>query len=476
VIALLLDAHERRGAVAAAQTAGGKAAVWAAGTALLVWHDVNALMIAAFALVLVFPERRRWLLMLAAFGLIAGKFLPNAAFDLSAWPEALAGIDGRRWAHGFASIVVATVAILSLVAAALRFEKLPPFVRRHPLLVLHALLLGALALGAVTRLQALLLAPYLMWRASYLLKTAASGRAVGTSLQDHLFYLVPVFGGTNTPYGKGFEYLDRSEARSAEAFARSQLAGLKLLVLAIVLTFLLALMDAVVHGRADTAFGTSLASWSLALPTVADLLAAPAAQPLWARWSSLYLDLVHVTLRMAIWGHVIVGCLRLLGFNVFRNTYRPLLARSIVEFWNRFYYYFKELLVDLFFYPAFYRSRWASPRLRILIAILAAAFAGNVYFHLVREHELLFGGDGEALVSFLVPRMIYCGLLALGIWLSMLRQQERRRKGAAPTGIVALRAIAGVWTFYGLIHLWIASPFEFGVAQRWDFLLSLAAL
>ena len=126
--------------------------------------------------------------------------------------------------------------------------------------------------------------------------------------------------------------------------------------------------------------------------------------------------------------------------------------------------------------PAFYRSRWASPRLRILIAILAAAFAGNVYFHLVREHELLFGGDGEALVSFLVPRMIYCGLLALGIWLSMLRQQERRRQGAAPTGIVALRAIAGVWTFYGLIHLWIASPFEFGVAQRWDFLLSLAGL
>jgi len=25
---------------------------------------------------------------------------------------------------------------------------------------------------------------------------------------------------------------------------------------------------------------------------------------------------------------------------MFRNTYKPLLAESIVEFWNRYYYYF----------------------------------------------------------------------------------------------------------------------------------------
>ena len=45
---------------------------------------------------------------------------------------------------------------------------------------------------------------------------------------------------------------------------------------------------------------------------------------------------------------MIVGYLRLCGFNVFRNTYKPLLAETMVEFWNRYYYYFKELLVNFF--------------------------------------------------------------------------------------------------------------------------------
>jgi hypothetical protein len=474
--AAILDLHERRELVAAGQTAIGKVLIWTAGIALLLWHEVNGLMPVAFTLVFLFPERRRWLLMLVAFGLIVGKFLPNAALEIADWPQALAGIGGRRWAQVALSTVTATAAILALVAVAIRFDRMPALVRRHPLLVLHALLLGLLALGMVTRLQAFLLAPFLMWRASYLLKTAAAGRAAGTSLQDHLFYLVPAFGGTTTPYGKGMEYLNRCEARNAEAFARSQLAGLKLLVLAIVLTVVLALLDALVHGRTDTYFGSALAPWSLRLPTVADLLAVEAPAPLLNGWASIYLDLIHVTLRMAIWGHVIIGCLRLLGFNAFRNTYKPLLARSIVEFWNRFYYYFKELLVEIFFYPTFYRCGWAAPRLRLFLAIFAAAFLGNVYFHLLREYELVFSGGMDALTTFLYPRMIYCGLLVLGIWLSMLRQQKRRRLAKPATPWSAIRAIAGVWTFYGLIHLWLVAPFDYDAGRRFRFVLALAGL
>ncbi|MEF8725082.1 hypothetical protein [Candidatus Accumulibacter phosphatis] len=40
---------------------------------------------------------------------------------------------------------------------------------------------------------------------------------------------------------------------------------------------------------------------------------------------------------------MIIGTLRLFGFNVFRNTYKPLPPESILEFWNRYYYYLKEL-------------------------------------------------------------------------------------------------------------------------------------
>jgi len=62
-------------------------------------------------------------------------------------------------------------------------------------------------------------------------------------------------------------------------------------------------------------------------------------------WVGLYLELVWETLSLAAKGHVWIGVLRLFGFNVFRNTYKPLLAETVVDFWNRYYYYFKELMM-----------------------------------------------------------------------------------------------------------------------------------
>ena len=74
------------------------------------------------------------------------------------------------------------------------------------------------------------------------------------------------------------------------------------------------------------------------------LLPLGARVPWTAAWSALYAGLVWDVLKIAARGHEIVGALRLFGFNVFRNTYKPLLAPSLVEFWNRYYYYFKEML------------------------------------------------------------------------------------------------------------------------------------
>ncbi len=57
------------------------------------------------------------------------------------------------------------------------------------------------------------------------------GRMAGTRFSDHLLTLWPIYGGSNTPYGNGFGYLARSEAKTEEELARSQLAGIKLLCL-----------------------------------------------------------------------------------------------------------------------------------------------------------------------------------------------------------------------------------------------------
>jgi len=187
------------------------------------------------------------------------------------------------------------------------------------------------------------------------------------------------------------------------------------------------------------------------VPYLNDLAQQPGSAPLWVAWASLYGELIRDVLKLAIRGHQIIGTLRIFGFNVFRNTYKPLLAESLVAFWGRYYYYFKELLVTFFFLPTFAqlgRKLRDRPDLRLFAAVFASAFAGNLYYHMLKGSRLL----GEWQVPW--PRVFYCFLLATGIFLSMWR--EKRRGGVTPPGGLGRRVlrIAGVWTFFGMIIIW----------------------
>jgi hypothetical protein len=184
--------------------------------------------------------------------------------------------------------------------------------------------------------------------------------------------------------------------------------------------------------------------------------------------AALYLQLIRDTLRLATVGHVLVGCWRLLGFRIFRDVYRPLLAESVLEFWNRRTWYLKELLTDFFFYPTFVRATGAPLRLRLFLAIFAAAGLGNLYCHALERN--LIEPDGPALAS----HAVYCALLALGIWISMLRERSRRRgEPVERARWHRLRARAGVWTFYAVVHLWSINLGSLGPLARLKWLVAV---
>ena len=391
-------------------------------------------------------------------------------------------------ATGAALVFGAQFALFWLVyRAAAGFAQWPGPARRHPQLVLHAsywaLLCGLwLTTPASGQWRAVLLGlaivyPMLLWRLGYLMLAGQHGRMQGTGWRDHAFYLWPAYGGSETPYGKGLANLAQHEARTTDALARSQLAGVRLLWLAIVWRLVLTLYEGVLYGSGNR-LTDALGGLTVGSPSLRTLLAMGSQAPLVAAWASIYCDLFADVLRLAIKGHLIVGFLRLCGFNVFRNTYKPLLAESIVEFWNRYFYYFKELLVTFFFMPAFTGvakrlRRW--PDARLLVAVFAAAFVGNVYYHVIKESAAMAQGQLPQILSAQASRMFYCLLLAVGIFVSMLREQKRR--GVAPTAGRAPRAlrIFGVWTFFGLVSIWNADggvPF----ATRVDFFLGLVGL
>ena len=405
------------------------------------------------------PARRRMLLSLAALGVGTVTTLQTLAKH-----EGLS-LPAGGW-HGALVVLAQFLLLWLLYRAAVSFGRLPAPVRRHPQWALHAsywLMLVVLwtttpaaGLWRAVLFGLALLYPVVIWRCAYLVLAGQHGRMKGTGITDHVFYLWPAYGGSNTPYGKGLGYLSQHEASTTEELARSQLAGIKLLLLAVVWRLVLTLFEGTVYGLGN---GLTRATGGLTLgvPDLSALLAQTGSPAPMQGWMSVYCQLFEDVLRLAVKGHLIVGMLRLWGFNVFRNTYKPLLAESVVEFWNRYFYYFKELLSTFFFMPTFTgvgkRLRhW--PRLRLLAAVFAAAFVGNVYYHVIKDAAAMAQGQLLLVLQAQQSRMFYCLLLALGIFVSMLREQQRRgqsaRGGTAPRWL----RVFGVWTFFSLISIW----------------------
>jgi hypothetical protein len=406
------------------------------------------------------PPRRRSLLALGAIGL-ALKVLVDPLKEVGqshAWMEALTDIIPQLL------VVFILLGFLWLsYRLALRFSSLPSFVRRNPQICLHAvfwmLLIVIWSISPEVGIWRMVLVglaimlPFFLWRLGYLLFAGQRGKVAGTRFRDHLMYLWPVYGGSNTPYGKGHEYLSRHEAKDEEALARAQLAGIRLLILAGLWFVSKEVMNGLVFG-VDNSVRLALGGFTLGVPRLGPLVEKPEMASVGLAWVALYCELFINVLHRAVKGHVIIGVLRLFGFYIFRNTYKPLLAETVVGFWNRYYYYFKEILVDFFFYPTFARWFRKKPVIRLFAAVFMAAFIGNMYYHLIRMADTLAAGDLEAIWLSLHSRLFYCLLLSLGIFISMWREQRRTRQSRARGIVRRGLSIFGVWTFFAVIHIW----------------------
>lgn len=472
--------HEQPRLVSWAATSLGRVAVWLAATAIMPRR--MALTVAPlFLLVLIWPERRRMILSLGSLW-VAHRLLRLP------W-----SVDTVGWVAAGMATVLGGVYLVHRSARA--FRSLPGVVRRHPLVTLHLgfWLAVCVAWGAPAAwaggvptepwglvLQFRIIFPFLLWRLAYLMLSGQRGSARRTRFTDHLCYCLPVYGGSNVPFGKGHDYLAQRESADREADARAQLAGLKLLALAWVWKAGRAWIGAGIHGEM-AGYGSELVRGiGLELPRMHALIAGDAETAVAAAWASVLVELVDRTLAIAIQGHLFIGALRLFGFNVFRNTYKPLTAESILEFWNRFYHYFKELLVEFFFYPVFVGYFKRHSRIRMFAAVMAAAFAGNVYYHVVRDLDPLIHAGPAGAWDLLAPRVFYCLLLGLGVYGSMERQQGRRGLVETSRGtgraLGRVRRIAGVWLFFALIHIWNIEPVRLSFAQRTRFFFSLLGL
>jgi hypothetical protein len=471
-----LDGYPRL--VALAQTPAGKVAAAAAfGLLLLLNGQPLAVHIAAIAAILSFvPEHRRAIISVATLAWLLSQqsWIPMALIrKVAAIEHAETGFT-LTLAVGFTLCVV-------FWAVGLLFR----VVRNHPknllgrrpvfVLVFSFLCLlaaaGALPLHGLARvvmwIVVAVISPYL-WFFAYALEDFTSKKPDPYPIQFGTFFPFWVGSRTSpTPIGKGAAFLRRVEVHTDKELALIQLRALKLLIWVFFLNIALSVVRAVARGELSPLASEFCRIHGFHLPNLAvpGLEAAlnqtaagvPVALP--RRWLAVLVQFVEGILTITIAGNVVVACVRMSGFNILRNTYKPLYSATIAEFWNRFYFYFKELLVEFFFFPAYIRYFKRHGRLRLAAATFAAATLGNLIYHFCRDIEYVFDmGLWRALAGFQVYAF-YTVVLGAAIAVSQLRGKRPplaslpfHRRVMSSAGVIGFYCLLGVFNYEGRSH------------------------
>jgi hypothetical protein len=380
-------------------------------------------------------------LLLAGIILLPQYKFPMMAIGGIYWiPSVVQGTFG--WQFKIMGTAVALAIGFLLVSCVSRWPK--SFVGKYPRLALLGILAVSVAAAVGTSQQvawAIVAAlSACLWILSFAVTDGNGGPIWQNAAMFFSLFCVPL--ASSTPFLKRPSAMRRSAAKTPAQLAVVQLKGIKLLGWSFLLSILWATLDT---------------GWTaLKIPSLEEAIQASTAHhsPAWQLcWASLLVGFLDSVLRNAIWGNTIVAGCRLAGFHLLRNTYRPFEARTIVDFWNRYYYYFKELIADFFFFPIYLRFFKRRPRVRILFATWVSVGLGVPLFHFVRDiHVVRELGLRQAVLGFHVY-LCYATMLSVGIGISQIRKLNAPRK-AAPAGLAArVLPFAGVVLFFCFLHV-----------------------
>ena len=477
------------------QTRWGKLGLLVAFAGML-WFDrvpYGFELAVAAGLVSYFPKYREPLLSLAA---LCWLFFYR---DWSQWEfiqrMAAAEVHTRPWILDLLAIILLTVIFcgVGLFFHYVRQRRGSSYLARRPVFALVGAYLVVLLLAgifpprgaaqAVVWVFIALLGP-LLWFFAYALQDAGSKSAEPFDLELGTlrpFYMTasPSF----TPIGKGRAYLRKTEARTPADLSRVQLKAVKLLLWIALLKGVRQLFVVVVYGAPWRPLALLFGHFGLHVPNLGVPTLDAALQQTVAgahvsahvAWASLIAHFLESLLAVAIYGNQAVACCRMAGFYILRNTYRPLQSQTIAEFWNRYYYYFKELLVELFFFPTYMRYFKKYRRLRTFAATIAAATIGNMIYHFCRDfHYVADMGLAAALSGFQVYAF-YTLILGLGIGLSQMRMRRAVPAQEASRGRQLLASFV-VIAFFCLLEVFDYEPRSHTLGTHLAFFLNLFSL
>jgi D-alanyl-lipoteichoic acid acyltransferase DltB (MBOAT superfamily) len=219
---------------------------------------------------------------------------------------------------------------------------------------------------------------------------------------------------------------------------------------------------------------TWLCEKQLHIPSLSDAIDAflqNHAYTLGMEWAALIWSVTAYTLQIAIYGHFVIGVARMAGFQLPRSTWRVLESRTLIEYFNRFHYYFKELLVDFFFIPTFSLCSKKNQGCACFLQHSWPLGWAMLCFTLCVKWNCLrtmgVGGMVETYLSYL----FYCFVLATGIGISQVRANAGYKPSPSVWGRV--QSFVVVWGFVTLLHIFSDESRNHTFLERMHYLIGL---
>jgi len=133
--------------------------------------------------------------------------------------------------------------------------------------------------------------------------------------------------------------------------------------------------------------------------------------------------LEHLLLALAI-ASVLVGMVRVLGIDLGPSFDQPLRSQSITEWWRRWNTHFRDLLVELFYYPVVMRLR-RRRKLAVVLGCVAVFLVGSTLFHW--PNHIMKRGTPTFPIGVFAESLVMCPLVAV----ALVRNREAPPRGLA---------------------------------------------
>lgn len=257
------------------------------------------------------------------------------------------------------------------------------------------------------------------------------------------------------PVPAGLPDLKRTEVSDCQQLSVCRLKGIKLLYWCLFLKLVFKIILYVIYGT-DFTLLTFLEVPSLNLPDYRELGFAiynHLGVPFYLTWLGVFASVLKwLGLGIAVNGGIQVSIVRIMGFDIFRSSYRPLSSKTFNEFFARSMYYYNLLLTTFFFYPLWDALGGLRKKkdLRMFLAIFLTVFVGGSVYHYIRDiYFIMIYGSGDSFYQFAINQGPYFLLFGFVSATSSLFKKSRVSMPMGPAGHT-LRLV-GIIALYGLL-------------------------